>query len=220
MIFHGKVLKVVNGAWDKATLPPAAQIVQISQLAYDELTIAEKEDPTKLYMISALAAYEFHSAENGQVVVRIGPDGTKWFVNGLYIDAYGWDVPSDLEQYIPDDSIYANRYTSATASSPDRGFGFTTASYGAGYLFNWDGSIGYTFAGTTYGVLNNTGGSTQTLPYTDPYQLDDTDKLRIYYMNQLYSNLPVYREVTQQEYDALPSSKNSDGIIYFITDNS
>lgn len=30
----------------------------------------------------------------------------------------------------------------------------------------------------------------------------------------------IYRELTQAEYDALPSSKNSDGIIYFITDNS
>lgn len=30
----------------------------------------------------------------------------------------------------------------------------------------------------------------------------------------------VYREVTQQEYDDLPASKNTDGIIYFITDNS
>ena len=31
---------------------------------------------------------------------------------------------------------------------------------------------------------------------------------------------PVYREITQADYDLLPASKNSDGIIYFITDNS
>ena len=84
----------------------------------------------------------------------------------------------------------------------------------------WGGS--WIAAGTpVWGVVSKNGGGNQQNSYSDPYDVETP--ILIYYGGKQYTEYTapsVYRELTQAEYDALPSSKNSDGIIYFITDNS
>lgn len=63
-----------------------------------------------------------------------------------------------------------------------------------------------------------------TMSYLEIYA---TETAKVYnaicYNNAEYASLdPIhyYREISQYDYDQLPDTKNSDGIIYFITDNS
>lgn len=150
-------------------------------------------------------------------------DGTNWtnlIPNGIdhvsvYQPAYDWQ--SSIFNYVTTEILLD-----------------TTKGRFSKIRFRTDSSIAYPYSSDSFVVAN-----------FDIYAAAASNKPAIYYKNVLYTpdELPttstldagkilavnvdglwdkgsVYRELTQAEYDALPSSKNSDGIIYFITDNS
>lgn len=240
----GKVLKVnEDGLWDKGDAPiPDVNAVQVPPVIFDNgslkkvneisgfpglekvyttptkyaaLSEDEKNDLSKIYYVSD---YEFKSYEDDKIVVRNDANNNVlFFFNGIIqTNGVPLTLPSGLETYVPG-------YPDVTAYASD---GVTSI----GYLgINWSGDNTKYFvqAGRhqgnminnvpTYAVINPAGGYGQEIPYTDPY--DIPNGITIYYGGKQYTEYEPakpYVELTQSEYDALPSSKTSDGIIYFI----
>lgn len=246
----GKILQVnSDGEWDKGNVPrtnavqvppvlydnnnlfkmtvdsfPGLEKIYLTAEEYTALTATQKQDLSKIYYVSPYKYYDVF--EDGKVIIRTYGTTYEWFFNGMIL------TDQDPVLYIP------NQYVQYTKNTPYQGSTAwsdtsSTTSLGiieigaGGYVDritaqtgNWAGqTIKYT---PIYGKVVIDNGSSQTNVYSDPY--DTPSPIEIFYGGKQYTGLDVkpmvYREITQADYDLLPASKNSDGIIYFITDNS
>lgn len=245
----GKVLKVnEDGLWDKGDAPiPDVNAVQVPPVIFDnrklmkisdmtgfpelekvfvtseeysQLTTAQKQDLSKIYYVSP---YKFHSFEGGKIIIRTNANETKWYFNGFEVPNGGtYNVPSEMSSYFA--ANQASKAYSDESSETNLGYIEFSLNYTLNVIYFqqefWYGS--WIAEGTpVWGVVSKNGGDNQQNTYSDPYDVETP--ILIYYGGKQYTEYEPakpYVELTQAEYDALPSSKESDGIIYFITDNS
>ena len=243
----GKAL-IVNseGEWDKGNIPrtnsvqvppvifdnnklmkitdmtgfPELEKVFVTSEEYAQLTTAQKQDLSKIYYVSP---YKFYTLKDGEITIRVNGTTYEWFFNGFTLTDNFYTIPSEYRQYTKNDPYEGSTAWSDNTSSTSLGIiemgpsGYTeriSAQDG-----NWGGNV--ILNTPLYGKVVIGNGDSQSNTYSDPYDVETP--ILIYYGGKQYTDytMPsVYRELTQAEYDALPSSKNSDGIIYFITDNS
>ena len=243
----GKAL-IVNseGEWDKGNIPttnsvqvppvifdnnklmkiadmtgfPELEKVFVTSEEYAQLTTAQKQDLSKIYYVSP---YKFYTLKDGEITIRVNGTTYEWFFNGFILTENFYTIPSEYRQYTKNDPYEGSTAWSDNTSSTSLGIiemgpsGYTeriSAQDG-----NWGGNV--ILNTPIYGKVVIGNGDSQGNSYSDPYDVETP--ILIYYGGKQYTEYAapsVYRELTQAEYDALPSSKNSDGIIYFITDNS
>lgn len=239
----GKAL-VVNsdGVWDKGDIPrtnsvqvppviydnsklmkiadmtgfPELEKVFVTSEEYAQLTTAQKQDLSKIYYVSP---YKFYTLKDGEIIIRVNGTTYEWFFNGFILTESFYTIPSEYRQYTKNDPYEGSTAWSDNTSSTSLGIiemgpsDYTeriSAQDG-----NWAGNI--ILNTPIYGKVIIGNGDSQGNTYSDPYDVETP--ILIYYGGKQYTEYTtpsVYRELTQDEYDALPSSKNSDGIIYFI----
>lgn len=223
VIFDNGSLKKVNDVDGF----PGLEKVYTTPTKYNALSDDEKNDLSKIYYVSD---YEFYSDPDNPVVVRVGANNDiKWFFNGYtFANGARYVVPEKLREFqapLNEQGTRHVRCDSTPYASPD-----ATSPISSDYFVGWSGydqlnQMRYSriagsmsiLNGTVYAVIDPNGGAGQTNPYTDPY--DIPNGMTIYYGGKQYTeyeSAKPYVELTQAEYDALPSSKESDGMIYFI----
>lgn len=207
---------------------PGLEKIYTTPTKYNALSDDEKNDLSKIYYVSD---YEFYHDPDNPVVVRVGANNDiKWFFNGYtFANSSRYEVPENLREFQAPLNTQGTRHVrcdSTPYDSPD-----ATSPISSDYFVGWHQNdqlnqmrysrITSTSAsirnGTVYAVIDPNGGAGQSNPYTDPY--DVPNGFIIYYGGKQYTEYEPakpYVELTQAEYDALPSSKESDGIIYFI----
>lgn len=298
---NGKVLKVVEGAWDKGDIPSTCTPVEIEAADYHALTTPQKEDPTKVYFVKAGTVYD-----NLVSLIERNPSGTistnvendyntppsnafngvistmpiskyTWWSSGknYWSAAYGNQLnPTIITYRFPDSaknmtimkvigitgsensstviscdvqgSNDGENWTSiAIEETPSITFSNSEILYSTILL---DDSVAYEYVRLVLPIAMSTYNSIELgideiyVYSADTIHYDDSTYYKNIKHGKTENELPavtssdnnkilrvdggkwskdvVYREITQAEYDLLPSSKNSDGIIYFITDNS
>ena len=222
VIFDNGSLKKVNDVDGF----PGLEKVFLTPTGYEALTQAEKEDLSKIYYVSE---YDYYNDKGGTLVLRVKNDEIKLFVNGFV------DENTDLEDgnfvgiindkirelkgsYFIGSIAYNENKEPIGGSLP---YVYIDANYSRIAFRNASGDSSHVINTTTYAVIDLTnyshGSVLQSNPWEDPY--DISGGMTIYYGGKQYTEYEPakpYVELTQAEYDALPSSKESDGIIYFI----
>lgn len=150
------------------------------------------------------------------VIVEGSTDGTTWF-NILADNASSFTLSSKETEFVKNVIPLDN-----TASVSYIRFRFLNQinryndpNFAIAEIYAYTGNV-IVYDDSTYYKGIKHGKTIQELP--DLLAADEGKVLKA--VNGKWDKGSVYRELTQAEYDALPSSKNSDGIIYFITDNS
>lgn len=208
---NGKLMKISD-----MTGFPELEKVFVASEEYSQLTTAQKQDLSKIYYVSP---YKFYSFEDGKIIIRTNDNETKWYFNGFEVPSDGtYNVPSEMSSYFAANQA-SNAYSDET-SETDLGYIELGLNVGVNVIYFQQGLWGGSWiaAGTpVWGVVSKNGGDNQQNTYSDPY--DTETPVLIYYGGKQYTEYEPakpYVELTQSEYDALPSSKTSDGIIYFI----
>lgn len=123
--------------------------------------------------------YDFHEAEDGKIVVRrkfyIENNEVKietlWFFNGYYFNANIVNIPSDLVQFTKRNTdISGKTYTDNTSSTQNGWVAVSTAYYQNKFVC-YSTSWGADSNKTVWAVVNNDGGTNQTLEWFDPYDV-------------------------------------------------
>ena len=188
-----------NGELKKMSVDkfPGLEKVYLTPTAYSNLSTAQKEDLSKIYYVSD---YEFHvDPDHPEVVVRVGNNNdVKWFFSGYtFANHNRYEVPESLRQYQPNNGtgrirVDSTPYASASSTEP------ISSNYFVGWS-NYDkvnqmryssitGSVSI-LDGTVYAVIDIAGGSGQTNPYSDPF--DIPNGFIIYYGNKQYTDFDI-----------------------------
>ena len=224
VIFDKGSLKKVN---DVSGFP-GLEKVYLSAEAYDTLSTDEKNDLSKIYYISQ---YKYFSNNDNTMTVRRDANSDVWiFFNGwVYDPSAETNLPAGAEVYATE---VGNSYGYSDPASQTRPvqnqpcwvrFNGTKASaeFASEYQIRngkWYPDVAGVYTSPVYGKLK-IGENAGSYAYSDPFDTGET--ISIYYGGKQYTEYEPakpYVELTQAEYDALPSSKESDGIMHFITD--
>ena len=150
------------------------------------------------------------------VIVEGSTDGTTWF-NILADGASSFTLNSKETEFvkneIPLDNTKSVSYIRFRFLNQINGYNETC--FAIAEIYAYTGNV-VVYDDSTYYKGIKHGKTLQELP--DLVVADEGKVLKA--VNGNWSKSDIYVECTQAEYDLLPSSKNSDGIIYFITDNS
>lgn len=170
-----------------------------------------------------LEAYAYHMATSDPsailttpIIVEGSADGTTWF-NILANEASSFTLNTKETEFVKNEIPLDN-----TASVSYIRFrflnqinGYNDPNFAIAEIYAYTGNV-VVYDDSTYYKGIKHGKTIQELP--ELLAADEGKVLKA--VNGKWNKGDIYRELTQAEYDALPSSKNSDGIIYFITDNS
>ena len=207
---------------------------ELTQAEYDALPDTKLTDNVVYYISGTKELdpnYTYHTwGENDEIVVRVYHEGESdeniiWFFNGWNQTVLYETIPSSLALYAPDYDagvvLSANYPNGGTVQ--DGWIGFYQSTIRA-----WNQGKGQNVTGIKYGVVIVTNGAEEQLnPYEDdPYVWISSSIKKIIVNGTEYGNTSggggstdVIKGVTQAEYDALPNSKNSDGVAYFVDDS-
>lgn len=224
VIFDNGSLKKIN---DVSGFP-GLEKVYLSAEEYDALSTDEKNELSKIYYISQ---YKYFSNSDNTMIVRRDANSDVWiFFNGwVYDPSAETNLPAGAEVYATE---VGNSYGYSDPASQNRPvqnqpcwvrFNGTKASAEFASEFQirngkWYPDDAGIYTSPVYGKLK-IGENVGSYAYSDPFDTGET--ISIYYGGKQYTEYEPakpYVELTQSEYDALPSSKNSDGIMHFITD--
>ena len=224
VIFDNGSLKKVNDV----NSFPGLEKVYLSAEAYDTLSTDEKNDLSKIYYISQ---YKYFSNNDNTMTVRRDANSDVWiFFNGwVYDPSAETNLPAGAEVYATE---VGNSYGYSDPASQTRPvqnqpcwvrFNGTKASaeFASEYQIKngkWYPDVAGVYTSPVYGKLK-IGENAGSYAYSDPFDTGET--ISIYYGGKQYTEYEPakpYVELTQAEYDALPSSKESDGIMHFVTD--
>ena len=200
-----------NGELKKMSVDnfPGVEQIFLTPTAYSNLTTTEKEDLSKIYYVSD---YEFHvDPDHPEVVVRIGSNNdVKWFFSGYtFANNNRYEVPESLRQYQPNNGtgrirVDSTPYASASSTEPISSIYFVGwSNMDQANKIRYSSITGTSVSilnGTVYAVIDVAGGSGQTNPYFDPY--DIPNGFTIYYGNKQYTNYDIP--------DPLPDVDSSD----------
>lgn len=146
------------------------------------------------------------------VIVEGSTDGTTWF-NILADGDSSFTLNSKETEFvknvIPIDNTVSVSYIRIRFLNQINGYNDTN--FAIAEIYAYTGNV-VVYDDSTYYMGIKHGKTIQELP--DLLAADEGKVLKA--VNGKWSKDDIYRELTQAEYDALPSSKNSDGIIYFI----
>lgn len=146
------------------------------------------------------------------VIVEGSTDGTTWF-NILADDASSFTLSSKETEFvknvIPLDNTVSVSYIRFRFLNQINGY--NDINFAIAEIYAYTGNV-VVYDDSTYYKGIKHGKTLQELP--DLAAADEGKVLKA--VNGKWAKDVIYVECTQAEYDALPSSKNSDGIIYFI----
>ena len=181
------------------------------------------EFDTAISSLTTLEVYAWNMATTSPettwttpVIVEGSTDGTTWF-NILADGASSFTLSSKESEFvknvIPLDNTVSVNYIRFRFLN--RVNYFNDITFAIAEIYAYTGNV-IKYDDSTYYKGIKHGKTIQELP--DLVVADEGKVLKA--VNGKWSKSDIYVECTQAEYDLLPSSKNSDGIIYFITDNS
>lgn len=150
------------------------------------------------------------------VIVEGSSDGTNWF-NILADGASSFTLSTKETEFVKNEISLDN---TATITYIRFRFlnqinGYNDPNFAIAEIYAYTGNV-VVYDNSTYYKGIKHGKTAQELP--ELVAADEGKVLKA--VDGKWSKDIVYREITQADYDLLPASKNSDGIIYFITDNS
>lgn len=170
----------------------SANIVNCTQAEYDLLP-SSKESDNVLYVVYSDGGqvldpdYSYHKyGDNDEIIVRVYHEGqsdqqTLWFFRGWNQTSGDVTIPSTLTAYKPTTTspVFSANYPNG-GTSQDGWIGFYNNNIRA-----WNQSTSQTATGIMYGVVDISGGQSQTNPYVaDPYvYIPDSNATRRIYMN-------------------------------------
>lgn len=150
------------------------------------------------------------------VIVEGSTDGTTWFnilADGASSFTFNTKETEFVKNVIPLDNTVSVSYIRFRFLNQINGY--NEPNFAIAEIYAYTGNV-VNYDDSTYYKGIKHGKTIQELP--ELLAADEGKVLKA--VNGKWSKDDIYRELTQAEYDALPSSKDSDGIIYFITDNS
>ena len=164
-----------------------------------------------------LEVYPYCSVDSTTpVIVEGSSDGTTWFnilADGVSSFTLNADDTEFIKNVIPLDNTASVLYIRFRFINKVNYY--NDPSFGIAEIYAYTGNV-VVYDDSTYYKGIKHGKTTQELP--ELVAADEGKVLKA--VDGKWSKDIVYREITQADYDLLPASKNSDGIIYFITDNS
>ena len=178
---------------------------------------------TAITNLIKLEAYAYNMATSDPsvtfttpVIVEGSSDGTNWF-NILADGASSFTLSTKETEFVKNEIPLDN---TATVTYIRFRFlnqinGYNDPNFAIAEIYTYTGNV-VVYDDSTYYKGIKHGKTTQELP--ELVAADEGKVLKA--VDGKWSKDIVYREITQADYDLLPASKNSDGIIYFITDNS
>ena len=211
----------------------SAEHVELTQDEYDKIT----PDADTVYFVydddtevldPDYSYYKY--GDNDEIVVRVYHEGEddeniRWYFKGFEKTASDFAVPTELQAYVP--TTFSGEYIMSMT------FGTEESTTQTGWI-GWHSQLSNTvirtwtinkttlLAGTFYAVVDLDGAAEQGNLYEDPYVYITKQVLRkIIYNGRTYAdnsgnNDAAIVECTLDEYNALPSTKFSDGILYIV----
>jgi hypothetical protein len=225
------------------------EVIPLTQEEYDDLPSSKLTDDKAYFITASRTLdpsydyYEYEDGQGGKIVVRTHNNETRWYFMGWHQTSGDMAIPSELTAYKPTDytPIYSANYPDG-GTSQNGWIGFYNNKIRA-----WSQNLGSLITGVMYGVVNIDGGDNQTYVYKEPYVWIPSTERKIIVngenyiasggtdveanpsgtatdtLNTIGIDGTIYslsvKGLTQAEYDALPSSKNSDGVAYFVDDS-
>lgn len=162
-----------------------ASVSLLTKAQYDALTPAQQEDGT-IYFVYATATpgYEYRVCKDGQIIVQRNKttrDVTWWFI-GYSNGGNDWAFPQEMQNrdWMPTSNLIQGVSYDSDKTTPNAQVGVYN-----GYAREWSldsaSFVGY----TTWGVVTNSGGTGQQIPWVDPP--DTNSENAIYYMGRKFS---------------------------------
>lgn len=148
------------------------------------------------------------------IIVEGSTDGTTWFnilADGASSFTFNTKETEFVKNVISLDNTVSVSYIRFRFLNQINGY--NEPNFAIAEIYAYTGNV-IKYDDSTYYKGIKHGKTIQELP--DLLAADEGKVLKA--VNGKWDKGSVYRELTQAEYDALPSSKNSDGIIYFIND--
>ena len=214
------------------------EVVPLTLEEYDDLPSSKLTDDKAYFVTGGGRAldpnYTYHTyGSDENIVVRVYHEGQNdekivWFFHNFKTNndkGYGRQAfPAELAQYFTTGSANQSAKMYDTGTQTVRGWmvlgdylGGTINEYSSGYAETADWRV------DSKVVIGD--GTEQNTSYEDPYVWIESTKRMIIVngVNYIPANgggeTEKVKGLTQAEYDALPSSKNSDGVAYFVDDS-
>jgi len=181
------------------------------------------EFDTVISNLTSLEVYAWNMATSSPettwttpVIVEGSNDGTTWF-NILADGASSFTLSSKESEFIKnvipiDNTVTVNYIRFRFLNRVNY---YNDVTFAIAEIYAYTGNVVIYDDSTYYKGIKH-GKTVQELPSL--VAADEGKVLKA--VNGLWTKDSIYREISQADYDLLPASKNSDGIIYFITDNS
>lgn len=137
-------------------------------------------DPVTIRVeVPSFPYYDFHATEDGKIVVRrkfyLDDNEVKietlWFFNGYYFNSNLVDIPSNLLQFTKTNTDISGKTYTDNKSSTQNGWVAVSTAYYQNKFVCYSPSWGSDANKTVWAVLNNDGGTNQTLEWFDPYDV-------------------------------------------------
>lgn len=164
---------------DVITPPPVVETLNVTQNGtYTPPTGVDGFNEI-LVNVPSFPYYDFHEAEDGKIVVRrkfyIENNEVKietlWFFNGYYFNSNIVNIPSDLVQFTKTNTDISGKTYTDNTSSTQNGWVAVSTAYYQNKLVCYSTSWGSDSNKTVWAVINNDGGTNQTLEWFDPYDV-------------------------------------------------
>lgn len=194
---NGKILKVIDAEWNIGEDEGGVEAVELTQSQYDELSTAEKEDPTKVYFINTGTPtldprYAYHTNQDETLIYRCkADDGSEgmWFLNGFEVTSLtNTAIPTELRQYAPGGN---GKVSDAWADTNGTPFLVGGKQCYAGIYNNtvriWSNNGTTNQLGTIYAVIDMRLDNRQYNEWSDPYIYTTDRNHKIYYKDIKYS---------------------------------